>query len=232
MHTIEGILMPANTITGDPVSALRLSTQFLPEGTILFFHNAHFYMEQSVADSHKAVIQAVWNARDLWRVNKRTLVLLSPSITMPAELRNDIAIIDEPLPTDKDLASIVVRGITRASGKRIGKKLTEKLVDAVSGLAAFNAEQVVSMSVNTRTLRPDMDQVWSQKIKLIEQARGLKVYRMGAQLDQIGGNDNIKSLMIKIAHGKRPPRSIVFLDEIEKTTRRPAWTPVAPRPTR
>jgi hypothetical protein len=217
MHTIEGILMPANTITGDPVNALRMSTQFLPEGTILFFHNAHFYMEQSVADAHKAVIQAVWNARDMWRVNKRTLVLLAPSLTMPAELRNDIALIDEPLPTDKDLASIVVRGITRASGKRIGKKLTEKLVDAVSGLAAFNAEQVVSMSVNTRTLRPDMDQVWSQKIKLIEQARGLKVYRMGAQLDQIGGNDNIKSLMIKIARGKRPPRLIVFLDEIEKT---------------
>jgi hypothetical protein len=217
MHTIEGQLMPAPTITGNPVAALMLSTQWLPDGSILFFHNAHFYVEQTASDSHKPVVQAVWNARDEWRGKRRTLILLAPSFTLPMELRNDVAIIDEPLPTDQDMAAVVARGISRANGRKITRGERAKLIDAVSGLASFNAEQVISMSVSPRTKKPIMEEVWSHKIKLIEQARGLKVYRRGASLNQIGGNANIKNLMVKIARGKRPPRLIVFMDEIEKT---------------
>jgi hypothetical protein len=218
MHTVEGQLMPAPVITGNPVEAIRLSNQWLPPESILFMHNAHFYLESSGGTgSEKPVIQAVWNIRDLWKDNNRTLVLLAPSFQVPMELRNDVAIIDEALPTDKDLAAIVVRGLSRAGGKKAGKKALEKMVDAVAGLASFNAEQVVAMSVSPKTKKPEMDQIWTQKIKLIEQARGLKVYRRGASLDAIGGNDNIKNLMVKVARGKRPPRLIVFMDEIEKT---------------
>jgi hypothetical protein len=128
--------------------------------------------------------------------------------------------IDEPLPTDKEMAAIVARGISRAGGNRATRKQMTKLVGAVSGLAAFNAEKVISMSIGnggSRSRKPDMDKIWAQKIKLIEQARGLKVHRHGASFDMIGGNDNLKRFMIKIARGKRCPRLVVFMDEIEKT---------------
>lgn len=220
MHTIEGQLMPAPTITGDPVNALRMCAQWLPPRSILFFHNAQFFVEMSPSDAHKAVIQAVWNQRDKWQENQRTLVLLAPAITLPVELRNDVVLIDEPLPTDKDMAAIVARGISRANGKRATRGEMVKLVGAVSGLAAFNAEKVISMSIGnggSRSKKPDMDKIWQHKIKLIEQARGLKVYRHGAAFGQIGGNENIKRFMTKIARGKKCPRLVVFMDEIEKT---------------
>jgi len=218
MHTIEGQLMPAATITGDPVNALRLSAQWLPPRSMLFFHNAQFFVEMSPSDAHKAVIQAVWNQRDKWQDNQRTLILLAPSITLPVELRNDVVLIDEPLPTDVDMAAIVARGISRAGGKRATRGEMKKLVGAVSGLAAFNAEKVISMAISTgRSKKPDMDKIWQHKIKLIEQARGLKVYRHGAAFNQIGGNENIKRFMTKIARGTRCPRLVVFMDEIEKT---------------
>jgi ATPase family associated with various cellular activities (AAA) len=217
MHTVDGQLMPATMVSSNPVDALRLSTQWLPEDAILFFHNAHFYVEQGPGDAHKPVVQAVWNTRDPWRANRRTLVLMGPGIKLPMELRNDVALIDEALPTDKDMALVVARGVSRANGRKTTRKEQSRLIDAVSGLASFNAEQVIAMSVSPKTRRPNMEEVWGHKIKLIEQARGLKVYRHGASLSQIGGNSNIKNLMLKISKGKRPPRLIVFMDEIEKT---------------
>jgi hypothetical protein len=217
MHTIEGQLMPAAMITANPVEALRLCKQWLPDGAIAFMMNAHFYVEQSPADSHKPVVQAVWNLRDDWKVNAKTLVMLAPSIQMPIELRNDVALIDEPLPREKALTALVVKGLSNAGAKPTGKKTVGKLVDAVSGLAAFNAMQVVQMSVHPVTKRPDVKLSWNQAIKLIEQARGFRVYRGGAGFSDIGGNENIKNLMIKVSRGIRRPKLIVFLDEIEKT---------------
>lgn len=206
-----------SVITGNPIEALRRAAAFMPNRGVLFFHNAHFFAQTTPTDSHKPVIQAIWNLRDKWKVGGKTLVLLAPSFEVPLELRNDIVMIDEPLPTDKELIPVVTRGLSKVSAKRAGSKLMTKLVDAVAGLATFNAEQTISMSVSPKTKRPDMDQIWEQKIKIIEQARGLKVYRHGAEFKDIGGNDNIKLLLQKIARGNRCPRLVVFLDEIEKT---------------
>jgi hypothetical protein len=206
-----------SVITGNPIEALRRSAAFIPSSGILFFHNAHFFAETTPTDTHKPVIQAIWNLRDIWKNSSRTLVLLAPSFQVPMELRNDVVVIDEPLPTDKELAAIVVKGLARSSARKQNKKAVSKLVDAVAGLASFNAEQVVAMSVNMKTKKPDMEQVWEQKIKIIEQARGLKVYRHGATFGDIGGNDSIKNVLRKIARGTRRPRLIVFLDEIEKS---------------
>jgi ATPase family associated with various cellular activities (AAA) len=207
----------ASVISGNPIEALRRAASFIPSSGILFFHNAHFFAETTPTDSHKPVIQAIWNLRDPWKNTSRTLVLLAPSIQIPMELRNDVVIIDEPLPTDKELTAIVTKGLSRGGSKKLAKKMVAKLVDAVAGLASFNAEQVIAMSVNLKNKKPDMEQVWEQKIKIIEQARGLKVYRHGATFSEIGGNDSIKGVLRKIAKGKRSPRLIVFLDEIEKS---------------
>lgn len=206
-----------SVISGNPIEALRRSAAFIPTSGILFFHNAHFFAETTPTDTHKPVIQAIWNLRDSWKNTSRTLVLLAPSIQIPPEIRNDVVIIDEPLPTDKELAAIVQKGLNRATARKLPKKAIERLVDAVSGLASFNAEQVVAMSVQPKSKKPDMEQVWEQKIKIIEQARGLKVYRHGANFGDIGGNDNIKSMLQKVARGKKRPRLVVFLDEIEKS---------------
>lgn len=216
MHTVDGALMPSSMITSNPVEALKLSTQWLPDDSVLFFHNAHFYVEQGPSESHKPVVQAVWNSRDAWMANRRTLILLSPGITVPVELRNDVTIIDEALPTDKEMAPVVARGISRAMGRKVTRKQATKLISAVSGLASFNAEMVVAMSVSQKTKKVDMDQVWSQKIKIIEQTRGLRVYRGAGSFSMIGGNENIKRYMIKLAHGKNCPWLVIFLDEIEK----------------
>lgn len=219
MHTVEGQLMPAALISSNPVEALRLMKLHLPNDSISFMHNAHFYAEPTTGDAHKPVIQGIWNLRDKWKNQRSTLVMLAPGIQMPPELRNDVALIDEQLPTEKEMEAIVARGLARGESKPVGKRMKRRLVAAVRGLSAFNAEGVIAMGVNHKTRRPEMEMVWEHKIKLIEQTRGLKVYRKGPTFADIAGSHNIKTFLSRMAKGKWVPDLVVFLDEFEKTLR-------------
>ena len=61
----------------------------------IFICNAHMFWV-----NEPAVIQGIWNLRDLYKSNASMLVLLvPPGQTVPAELTNDILVLDEPLPT-------------------------------------------------------------------------------------------------------------------------------------
>lgn len=206
-----------SVMTGNPIEALRRAAAMIPENGILFFSNAHFFAETTPTDTHKPVIQAIWNLRDKWKSGRKTLVLLAPSFQVPPELRNDVVTIDEALPEERELIPVIKKGLADAAAKPITKKMMNKLVDAVAGLAAFNAEQIIAMSVDPKNRRPNLDHVWEHKIKLIEQTRGLKVYRRGATFSDIGGCDQLKHVLGKTAKGKKCPRLVVFLDEIEKT---------------
>jgi hypothetical protein len=90
----------------------------------------------------------------------------------------------------------------------------QQALDALLGLAAFPAEQVLAMSVSRSGL--DLDQLWDRKRQVIEQTPGLSVWRGGETFDDIGGCDNIKRFLNAVIDGAEAPRGIVFLDEIEK----------------
>ena len=87
-------------------------------------------------------------------------------------------------------------------------------VDALIGLAAFPAEQVLAMSLSKNGL--DLDRLWERKCQAVEQTPGLTIWRGGETFDQIGGCENIKRFLAAVLLGREAPRVIVFVDEIEK----------------
>ena len=87
-------------------------------------------------------------------------------------------------------------------------------VDALIGLAAFPAEQVLAMSLSKNGL--DLDRLWERKCQAVEQTPGLTIWRGGETFDQIGGCENIKRFLTAALLGREAPRVIVFVDEIEK----------------
>lgn len=204
-------------VTSNPIEALRGALAHIPQFGIVYFHNAHLYVEQGPSDAHKPVIQAIWNMRDGFKKLQRTLVLLCPEIKLPIELKNDVLVIKQGLPTNKELATIVARSLAGQGLKKPGKKMMPKLIDAVSGLSEFSAEQVVAMSVIPGKKRVDMESVWRGKIEIIEQEKGLKIFRNGPIFADIGGHDHAKRLLHNTAKGKRCPTMIVWLDEVEKS---------------
>jgi hypothetical protein len=197
---------------GNPVDAL-IYMESLDEKSILFFHNAHKF----TADP--GTLQAVWNLRDSNKQAGKTLVLLAPSMPIPPELANDVLVLDEALPDEAQLTEIVLQQFESAELPKPGDKETKKAVDAISGLSAFSAEQVVAMSFEGKTgsVKLNHGSLWERKRQAVEETRGLKVWRGGETFNDIGGVQNIKDFLALFIGGRKPPHAIVWVDELEKS---------------
>lgn len=191
-----------------PGDALALA-QRLAADTILFLLNPQRLWEQP------DVVQGIWNLRDVFKAGGQMLVLVTPpGAALPVELQNDVMVIDEPLPGMEDLARLVAETFDSANLPPPDDATVSKGVDALVGLAAFPAEQVLALSLSKNGV--DFDRLWERKRQAVEQTPGLTVWRGGETFDQIGGCDNIKRFLTAVLQGQEAPRVIVFVDEIEK----------------
>lgn len=193
--------------TSNPAECLRL-LQKAPANTICFFHNAHRFMDDV------SIVQSVWNLRDTFKSNFRMLVMLCPSISLPAELQQDVLTLDEPLPQDKELAGIAATLHKEVNLPEPDAATIQKIVDATLGLAAYPAEQAMAMSLGENGI--DLNELWERKRMVIDGTPGLSVWRGSEKFADLGGLDNIKSFLRAVVAGKSAPRSIIFIDEIEK----------------
>lgn len=189
----------------NPVMMLQAARK-LPESAILFFHLANRWLEPPV-------IQAIWNLRDEFKRNRRTLILLCPAIDLPAELAGDVVVLDEPLPDVVALSEMITEQ-HEATGQKIVDEQLAKAAEAVQGLAAFQAEQVVAMSLTRDGLK--LDDLWERKRRQIELTPGLKVHREQVKFADIGGVGVVKGFLQRLTHGESRPNAVVFVDEIEK----------------
>jgi MoxR-like ATPase len=195
---------PAMTL--NPAECLNLLAQKAVEGMVVFMHNAQKIIK------NEAVIQGMWNLRDIFKANRCTLVLLCPSISLPEELKNDCVIISENLPSLEEIEAIIDQ-ICKDAEIPVPANKT-KISDALLGLSAFAAEQVLAMSITVEGI--DVTGLWERKRKMIEQTPGLSVWRGTEKFSDVGGCDNVKAFLKQILNGRKAPRAIAFIDEIEK----------------
>jgi hypothetical protein len=197
----------------EPTTALT-KLHDIPEETVVFFANAHRYMGDT------DVAQAIYNLRDSFAENNRTLVLLTiPGSRIPAELSEHMLVLDEPLPTREDLLEVVQDTIrdTHAQNKEMAivpPRQIQQATDALMGLTVFAAQQTVAMSLGLDGL--NLERVWNRKVQVIQQTPGLSVWKGGQTFADLAGNDNVKNYLTMLLERDDPTRAIVFLDEIEK----------------
>lgn len=192
--------------TGNPVEALRAIAQHPNLVTVMMG------AEKILADSQ--VQQAVWNLRDIFKGNGSTLALIATMGTkVPASLKDDIVSVTHALPVEDDLRRIVT-GIGQDANVAIGDDAVTRAIDATLGLSGFAAEQSVSLALSKAGL--DLDDLWERKCRIVEQTQGLKVLRGREMFADIGGCMNVKKFLANYIKGKRRPRVVIFIDEIEK----------------
>ena len=203
--------------TQDPGNCL-INAALLPAKTVLIMINAQMHLP-STLNPAALVVQALWNLRDLFKTNKRSIVMMGVSFAIPPELTQDIILLDEELPTQNEIQTIVAEVVESAKmGNWLSEGVTpqeiDKAADAGTGLSAFALEQIVSMSCGEKRL--DLEMLWERKRKIIEATPGLSVWREGQTFKDIGGINSAKDFFRKYLDGRSSPRCIVFLDEIEK----------------
>lgn len=203
-------------LDGADITATQNATEMtdmaskLFSGTILFMINAHRFL-----DRHDFT-QALWNLRDVFKSSERTIVLLGPEFQFPAELQQDVLVLDEPLPDEEELKAIVKETVCAAElpAKVIASIDVNRAVDALRGLAAFPAEQATAMSISPEGL--DIEGLWERKRQLIQQTDGISVWNEGIKFSDIGGIEEAKRRARRIINGRNPYRVVVWIDEGEK----------------
>lgn len=194
--------------TGNPVECLRMLDK-VPEGSVITLFGA----EKIVTEP--AVRQAIWNLRDSFKSTGKMLVLLCPiGTTLPADIKDDIVVLEHALPNEEKLEKIAKSLVEDAGLPKMSEEIKTKTIDATLGLSEFAAEQVVAMSITKNGI--DTSNLWDRKRKAIEQTAGLSVWKGGEKFADVGGCDNAKEFFGKLIEGKRTPRCVVFIDEIEK----------------
>lgn len=194
----------------------RSDGKLASRGSLVFMHNAQRFCEDRVGQQIGQVLQGVWNLRDAYKANRRTLVMLGPAFSLPPEIAQDVIVFDEPYPDDAALARVVAEQVAAAGLDALSVGKVEEAVDALRGLAAFTAEQVVAMSLD-KDKGVDVDALWRRKIAVVEQTPGLSVDHGGESFDDVRGLANLKEFAGSLIRSKRSPTLYVRIDEIEKS---------------
>lgn len=206
-------LQPAEQAkTKNPVVALELAAKFpgaaQKQGrTVVFAHNLGRFLSDVVP------AQALANLRDKFKADGRTVVVLGNSVDLPAELRGDFVVMEDPLPTDEQYGE-VIKGLHNDNGKAIEKKTLTGATDAVRGLSTFGAEQVVAMSMASGKL--DLDEAWERKRTTVNTTKGLTMVLDGPPLENLRGLDALVQQLEDYCKGPNAPHAFLFIDEIDK----------------
>lgn len=180
-------------------------------GGIVFVHNAHRLLQDFGS------VQAIWNCRDSFKASGAGLVLIGCSASVPAELRNDVPIFQEDVPTEADIDRIV-RGICEDQAIDVATLEMPRVIDGLIGyLSAFNVEQAFCLSLKSKAEGGgvDYDQLWKLKVAGLK-ALGLEITLPTEGFDSIGGNEGAKQLARYHLNGLEKPRGVLWCDEIEK----------------
>jgi hypothetical protein len=173
-------------------------------GPILFMHNLHFFLKEP------SVMQGILNLRDLYKENRRTLVVLGPQITVPQELA-DMIVLDEPLPDKQQLAAVISEIYQVTGVKPPDEKTRAMEIEAVMGTpSVFLAEQISAMCITKNGL--NMNDLRQRKRKQVEQTKGCSMWS-GDEIE-IAGNENFLNFMDRYLTGPDRPGALMLLDEI------------------
>lgn len=163
--------------------------------------------------SNPEVLQGIWNLRDTLKAHQSTLVCIGASLQFPAELSGDIMLFDDPLP-DRDRLQKIAEQCLKDAKQSADDNTLSRVVDAVAGLSAFQAEQVTAMSIEKEGV--SVDYAWQRKMKQVEQTPGLAFDRAKDTLDDLGGLDSVKEFAKSLFAGNDAPALVARIEEVEK----------------
>lgn len=194
-----------------PAEALKEARR-LPAGSIIVMVHAHRWLNDMYASS------ALWACRDIFKGSNRMVILTGTVIELPTELQSDVILIDSPLPTAEEAKKIVERVYQDAKNDcpelpTLPGVVLKNATDAMTGLSRFSAEQTTAYAIGRDGI--DLDALWQQKIKTIEQSRGLQIWTKPVPMEDVGGCRKIKEFLSKLIPAY-DAGGVVWIDEIEK----------------
>src|SRR5262245_21219243 len=136
---------PTREETRNPVTALQEIGR-LEQANLVVVKDFHSYLEDA------SVVRALRELGHKLKVGLTSVLLVSPTLTIPAELEKEVSVIDVPLPTPAELLQLLkdIFGILKRSGKtevQLTRDDVEQLVKAGHGLTLTEAENAFAKAI-------------------------------------------------------------------------------------
>ncbi|MBC8096051.1 MAG: AAA family ATPase, partial [Akkermansiaceae bacterium] len=196
-----------NPATKEPLAALDQVIEQV-EPAIFVFKDFHPFL----ARGNFAVIRKLKEIALHLKNSFKTIVLISPTLEIPAELDKEITLLNFPLPAREDLGELLDKIIADVKHlKQVKIELDqagrERLLQAALGLTLGEAENVFAKIIvkENRLSGDDVNEVFGEKQQIIRKSGLLEYCTTSEGFAQVGGLPVLKDWLNK--------RSAAFTDE-------------------
>jgi SpoVK/Ycf46/Vps4 family AAA+-type ATPase len=179
--------------TREPLDAIEAVAK-VSDPALVILKDFHPYLDDP------KVVRALRELGQELKGRYTTAVLLSPVLTVPVELEKEIAVLDVPLPTFRDLAQLLKEIVeVLRQDQRITVDLhrdqAEQLIKAAMGLTLNEAENAFAKAVaaHQRLGAEDIGLMLEEKRQVIRKSGLLEYYPMDRSLAAVGGLDLLKA---------------------------------------
>lgn len=172
--------------TRDAYAALQAVETF--DGPALFL-----FEDPGAALKDELVVRRI---RDLERelgTRRQGLLVLSHRLDIPAELEKEVAVLDVPLPSRKEVGKLLAL-LARSQAIDIRPELFDQFVTASLGLTEKEIKRAYARVLldGKRFAPPDVDLLLDEKARLLRRSRYLEFVKPDIGFDEVGGLGNLK----------------------------------------
>ncbi len=173
----------------DPLSALETIEKIAGEAVFVLrdFHQC-WHNQPRVLRKLRNVIQGL-------KYSRKTIIVTSPSATVPDELKDDAVILQVPLPDQDDLAAVLDH-LAATPGVRINlsKEQRDRAINLALGLSAAQAQRAFAKAIVTDGAfdASDLDLIAREKREIVRGSGALEYFATDETLDDVGGLELLK----------------------------------------
>lgn len=166
-----------------------------PEFTVFLLRDFHPYLKDS------RVVRLLRDLAGKLRGRAQTLILLSPTLSLPVELEKDVTVVEFPLPLrdeiDKQLQEVIeaVKG-NSAIDTTLEPDQRELLIKSAQGLTADEIESAFARSF-VESNRLDVETILEEKKQIVRKSGLLEYYPANNSFSDVGGHELLKDWLLK-----------------------------------
>lgn len=163
------------------------------EAVLFVLRDLHPIFKTPESDKHAPIIREIKNlTKDLKR-SRKTLLFTSYTLAVPAELQEEMTVVDFPLPNVPEIDYLVKNLVTadKLNLQGLGK---EQLVKACQGLSRARISRILAsaLAAKQQVNETDIERVLDAKKQAVRQTGILEFYPSQESLKNVGGLDNLK----------------------------------------
>ncbi len=204
----------------DPAQMLA-NIEAISMGAAFILKDLHRHMDEPV------VVRRLRDVGQKFSDNRRTIILTSPRIEIPAELRGLVEFLELPRPDKRRLRQIIDEVVVRISRshtlqRRLDPRGYDAVVESLRGLTEEESERALSQALVTRySLCPETaTDVLETKKTLLRRSEMLEFVEATEAFSNVGGMDNLKFWLAQRRgawedaareFGLEPPHGVIIL---------------------